>query len=103
MTAALDRQAIWTLKVAITQSPSDRVIGLGPLTNSNDTSVGPVQVHLDKSFPSYKTFPITSYPLHITLFNFSDSSRRIDISSNFTLLIYIPIYFLLTSSFPDGG
>ncbi|NJK52916.1 MAG: hypothetical protein HC936_08975 [Leptolyngbyaceae cyanobacterium SU_3_3] len=60
--------------------------------------VGCVQLYSDKSQTSLKAGGLTFYPLHITLMNFSEKIRRLQIMSGATVLGYLPVEFHSSSS-----
>eukprot|EP00737_Agarophyton_chilense_P001618 gb/GEZJ01001816.1/.p1 GENE.gb/GEZJ01001816.1/~~gb/GEZJ01001816.1/.p1 ORF type:complete len:286 (+),score=22.95 gb/GEZJ01001816.1/:1476-2333(+) len=101
MASQLGSHVFPAMKEDILHSQDPEVIWHEHKTIGIDTFKGFVQLYSDKSSTTLKSSSFTSYPLHITRLNFSDSFRRHCISRNYTVVGYIPTSFNNTSSPPD--
>ena len=91
MSARLAKDITFRLKQNVISSANAASIWFDMKTHGTESFVGLLQLYSDKSSTSLKQTSITSYPLHVTFLNFSNSLRQHCISQGHTILAYLPV------------
>lgn len=93
MSAQIGINACVVVELAVKTSLNPNAIWTKKATEEAQSTVGCIQLYLDKSQASISIGPYTFYSLHIMLLKFTDSTRRKTIASVSLIVAYIPVRY----------
>ena len=82
-----------SVKAYVMEGENEPVFWKKIIPDGPDSFVGVGQFYSDKAAVSLKSNGFRFYPIHITLLNFTDELRRRLISSDATILGYLPVSY----------